>query len=191
MVSVADEDRDVLRFLWLDDVNSELPRIKIMRFARVVFGISSSPFLLNATIKHHMNGYKELDEQFVEKFERSIYVDDVTFGACNEDEAFQLYKKAKCCLAKGAFNLRKFHTNCSELQRLIDVQECQGADMPPSDQKKTTADDESYVRNTLGDYRVNSSAEKVFGVLWDCTSDQLSFDIHHIYEAAKGAEPIK
>ena len=191
MVSVADEDRDVLRFLWLDDVNSELPRIKILRFARVVFGVSSSPFLLNATIKHHMNGYREVDEQFVEKFERSIYVDDVTFGACNEDEAFQLYKKAKCYLAKGAFNLRKFRTNCSELQRLIDVQECQGADIPPSDQKKTTADDASYVRNTLGDYRVNSSAEKVLGVLWDCTSDQLSFDIHHIYEAAKGVEPTK
>ena len=191
MVSVADEDRDVLRFLWLDDVNSELPRIKILRFAQVVFGVSSSPFLLNATIKHHMNGYKEVGEQFVEKFERSIYVDDVTFGACNEDEAFQLYKKAKCCLAKGAFNLRKFRTNCSELQRLIDVQECQGADMPPSDQKKTTADDESYVRNTLGDYCVNSSAEMVLGVLWDCTSDQLSFDIHHIYEAAKGVEPTK
>ncbi|KAL5474082.1 hypothetical protein EMCRGX_G028656 [Ephydatia muelleri] len=90
MVSVADEDKDVLRFLWLDDVNSELPRKKVLRFARVVFGVSSSPFLLNATIKHHMNRYKEVDQQFVEKFERSIYVDDVTFGACNEQETFQL-----------------------------------------------------------------------------------------------------
>ena len=66
VVSVADEDKDVLRFLWLDDVNSELPRIKVLRFARVVFGVSSSPFLLNATIKHHMNRYKEVDQQFVE-----------------------------------------------------------------------------------------------------------------------------
>ena len=32
MVSVTDEDKDVLRFLWLDDVNSELPRIKVLRF---------------------------------------------------------------------------------------------------------------------------------------------------------------
>eukprot|EP00731_Ephydatia_muelleri_P027563 Em0019g436a len=145
MVSVADEDKDVLRFLWLDDVNSELPRIKVLRFARVVFGVSSSPFLLNATIKHHMNRYKEVDQQFVEKFERSIYVDDVTFGACNEQETFQLYKKAKCCLLEGAFNLRKFRTNCPVLQRRIDMQECQGADVVPSDQKNTAADDESYM----------------------------------------------
>ena len=72
--------------------------IKVLRFARVVFGVSSSPFLLNATIKHHMNRYMEVDQQFVEKFERSIYVDDVTSKACNEHETFQLYKKAKCCL---------------------------------------------------------------------------------------------
>ena len=72
MVSVADEDKDILRFLWLDDINAELPRIKVLRFARVMFGVSSSPFLLNATIKHHMNGYKKVDQQFVEKLEWSI-----------------------------------------------------------------------------------------------------------------------
>ena len=129
MISFADEDKDVLRFLWLDDINSELPRIKELRFARVVFGVSSIPFLLNATIKHHMNGYKVVDLQFVEKFEKSIYADDVTFGACNEQETFQLYKKAKCWLADGAFNLRKFRTDCPELQMWIDLQECHGADV--------------------------------------------------------------
>ena len=154
-------------------------------------GFSSTPFLLNATIQHHMNGYKEVDQQFVEKLKRSIYVDDVTFGACNEHETFQLYKKIKCWLAEGAFNLRKFRTNCPELQKWIDMQECQGADLVPSDQKNTTADDESYVRNTLGDCHVNSSGEKVLGVQWDCTSDQLSFNIHHIYKAAKWVEPTK
>ena len=52
MISVAEEDRDVLRFLWLDDINSQLPRIQVLRFARVAFGVASSPFLLNATLKH-------------------------------------------------------------------------------------------------------------------------------------------
>ena len=133
MVSVADEDKDVLRFLWLDDINSELPRIKVLRFARVMFGVSSSPFLLNSTIKHHMNGYKEVDQQFVEKLEQSIYVDDVTFGACNEHETFQLYKKAKCWLAEGASiftSSAPIVQSCKGMQ--IDMQECHGADLVPS-----------------------------------------------------------
>lgn len=50
-VSVAEEDRDVLRCLWVDDVRKEIPEIVLLRFARVVFGVSSSPFLLNVTVK--------------------------------------------------------------------------------------------------------------------------------------------
>ena len=51
MISVAPHDRDVLRFLWVDDINKRLPKIMTLRFKCVVFGVPSSPFLLNATIK--------------------------------------------------------------------------------------------------------------------------------------------
>ena len=53
MVSVQKEDRDFLRFLWVKDLKSDVPEVTVLRFTRVVFGVSSSPFLLNATIKHH------------------------------------------------------------------------------------------------------------------------------------------
>ena len=33
--------------------------VKHMRFNRVVFGNTSSPFLLNATVKHHLSSYPE------------------------------------------------------------------------------------------------------------------------------------
>ena len=77
-VSVDEEDRDVLRFLWLDDIEKELPKLVVMRFTRVVFGVLSSPFLLNTTIHHRMKQYESMDAPFIQKFERSIYVDDVT-----------------------------------------------------------------------------------------------------------------
>ena len=54
MIQVAEEDRDVLRFLWVKDLTTEPPEIIELRFARVIFGVSSSPFLLNATIKYHL-----------------------------------------------------------------------------------------------------------------------------------------
>ena len=46
MVSVSKEDRDALRFLWVHDINAQLPRLVIMRFTRVVFGVSAVPSCL-------------------------------------------------------------------------------------------------------------------------------------------------
>ena len=86
-VSVAEEDRDVLRFLWFDDVKKEYPEVIVLRFVRVVFGVSSSPFLLNATVKHHVEGYKEKDPEFVETLLRSIYVDDLSSGGDTVEES--------------------------------------------------------------------------------------------------------
>ena len=53
-VSVCEDDRDALQFLWVDDAISSKPNVRILRFARVVFGVSSSPFLLNATFRYHL-----------------------------------------------------------------------------------------------------------------------------------------
>jgi len=50
MIAISERDRDVLRFLWVDDITKEEPEPIALRFTRVVFGVSSSPFLLNATI---------------------------------------------------------------------------------------------------------------------------------------------
>ena len=43
MVAVTPEDR-ILRFLWLDDIDKKHPKIQILQFTRVIFGVSSSPF---------------------------------------------------------------------------------------------------------------------------------------------------
>ncbi len=57
-----------------------------------------------------MNKYREVDPEFVSKFRRAIYVDDVSFGAEDDDTAFGLYEKSKERLAEGGFNLRTFVT---------------------------------------------------------------------------------
>ena len=67
-MSVSEEDRDVLRFLGFDNVKKEYPQVIVPQFARVVFGVSSNPFLLNATVKQHVEIYAEEDPAFVETF---------------------------------------------------------------------------------------------------------------------------
>lgn len=57
------------------------PEIVALRFIRVVFGVSPSPFLPNATIKNQIEKYKEADPKFVERSLRLIYVGDLSSGA--------------------------------------------------------------------------------------------------------------
>lgn len=120
MVSISEEDRDALRFLWVDDVTSDQPKICILRFTRVVFGVSSSPFVLNATLKHHLNQYSSMHPELIERLAKSTYV---ICGACDAEKAYQLYRQSKEILKKGGFNLRKFVTNISHLQQRINDEE--------------------------------------------------------------------
>ena len=95
MLSVQELDRDVLRFLWFEDVHSENPKIICLRFTRAVFGVSCSPFLLNATLQHHFNKCVTLHPKMVNKLTASMYVDIVVTGAKDKEEAYQLYLESK------------------------------------------------------------------------------------------------
>ena len=44
---MAEKDRKVLHFLWVSDITQNQPKFIVPRFNRVVFGVSSSAFLLN------------------------------------------------------------------------------------------------------------------------------------------------
>ena len=57
MISVSASDRDALRFLWYEDITDPQLKIAVYRFTRVVFGVSASPFLLNATLNYHIEKY--------------------------------------------------------------------------------------------------------------------------------------
>ena len=100
------KDRNALRFLWVDDTKKSSLTVEEMRFTRVVFGVSTSPFLLNATINYHLERYRDKYSSLVDTLLQSMYVDDVTCGATSEDEAFQLYDTSIKLFAEGGFNLR-------------------------------------------------------------------------------------
>ena len=46
-ITINEENKDFLRFLWFDNVYSEQPKIVRNRFAPIIFGVTSSPYLLN------------------------------------------------------------------------------------------------------------------------------------------------
>ena len=187
--SIEEGDRDALRFLWFDDVAKGYPEIVTLRFTRVPFGGTSSPFLLNATIQHHLKKYMATFPPTVQKLSRSMYVDDVAFGAESDESAYKLYVDSKSILRAGGFNLRKFLTNSSDLQDKIKKNESLlHGDQHPVDK----ADIESYTKFTLGTtQQVNTGETKVLGVKWNPLTDCLVFDFNDIASRALSLEPTK
>ena len=182
MISVERNDRDVLRFLWVKDINQDPPDIQILRFARVVFGVASSPFLLNATLRHHISKYATSQPHLVHCLLSSIYVDDVVCGAKNDEDAYHLFLQSKQILREGGFNLRKFITNSKVLQHQID--QVEGIHQ--------LVEEENYTQITLGrSQRAAEQERKVLGVRWAVQSDELVFDLGDILKLANQVEPTK
>ena len=103
MVAVDERHRDFLRFLWISNIHSDMPGIVIKPFCQLVFGLSPSTFLLNATLQHHVKKYVNVDQDFVKEFLNSTYVDDLSSGSSSVEEAFQLFLRSKARMQEVGF----------------------------------------------------------------------------------------
>ena len=166
MIEVDQRDRDVLRFIWVDDVTKAEPDLRIFRFTRVVFGVSASPFLLNATVKYHLQRFMESNRDVVERLLCSTYVDDVVSGAETDEQAFDLYAQSKNIFRQGGFNLRKFQSNSKVTQAKIDE-----------------------IEGTSSEDRLEEV--KVLGITWNSSSDSLIYDLSDLSVAADALQPTK
>uniref|UniRef100_A0A0M3HVD7 Integrase catalytic domain-containing protein n=1 Tax=Ascaris lumbricoides TaxID=6252 RepID=A0A0M3HVD7_ASCLU len=112
-------DRDVARFLWVDKPTEPIgPKNPIItyRFTRVFFGAVSSPFLLAATIKHHLQSANSL---WASRIADNIYVDNVLLAANSELEAITAYREAKKMFADACMNLRDFRSNSTKVNAML------------------------------------------------------------------------
>ena len=188
MVSVGEEDRNALRFLWIDDAEESSPVVEEMRFTRVVFGVSANPFLLNATINYHLERYRDKHSSLIDTLLHSMYVDDVTCGATSEDEAFQLYDTSIKLFAEGGFNLRKFVTNSSSLQQRICTINQKSSHSKPA--PCSVMEENTTYTSTLFNYET-PNRQKVLRVSWDPASDMLEFYIRTIATSLQALHPAK
>ena len=94
-ISIVPGHRDFLRFMWPSNSSSQCSDIDCYRFTRVVFSVNCSPFILNATIRHHLDLYQKSDPEFVAEVLRSVYVDDYASGSSIPTAAFTLAKKIR------------------------------------------------------------------------------------------------
>ena len=194
MIAVKEEDRDVLRFLWIDNVNAAEPKIVKYRFARVVFGVTSSPFLLNATLHKHITNYEKEDPEFVRQMLRSLYVDDLSLSLTELEQAYQLYIKSRERMNQGGFNLRKWLTNSKPLMKKITGMEAQNEVSTQTEKEiHLTEDDETFNRVMVGglEERDSNTEQKVLGTNWNYVEDEFLFKFQTHVESARGLKPTK
>ena len=113
-ISIIPEHRNYLRFPCVDDVFKNSPSIAKLGLAWVVFGVTSSPFLLTGTERNHVLSY-HFDPEFVMQVLRLFFVNYFCGGGKTSYAAFELYKKLKIRFLEGQFNFKKWRTNDKEL----------------------------------------------------------------------------
>ena len=93
-IEVKEADRDFLRLLWYDNVNSDAPAIVQLRMKRLPFGLTSSPAIFGETIRKHVSKFRESHPRIVNMLEH-LYADDFSGGSNDSEEALTVYKDAK------------------------------------------------------------------------------------------------
>ena len=89
MISIRESDRDMLRFLWLEDPLQESSKLLHFRFTRLVFGLRPSLAILGSVISHHLEKYRSEHPRVVDKIEQSLYVDDLVSGGATVQDALK------------------------------------------------------------------------------------------------------
>ncbi|GFQ91911.1 integrase catalytic domain-containing protein [Trichonephila clavata] len=91
------------------------------RHCRVVFGVTSSQVLLNASIRHHLNSTEfqlESLQQTIEKLKKGFYVDNLTISVENQEELVKFKTQTMEIMKAATFELRCWaHTGVQDQER--------------------------------------------------------------------------
>ena len=168
-IAVDEDERGFLRMIWYKNVFAQNPTVKILRFARAVFDLTSSPFILNGTVRIHLQKYlrDEHNKEIIQKLIGELYVDDVTSSLNNEIEGQQFYEIAKSCLSSARFELRKWVTNDDKLQQYFNYKE------------------------SNGNLTTNNTNRKVLSLTWCTENDTFVFDLKNLVTLAEDLKPTK
>ena len=113
-IKLQDDAKDATRFFWYKDRDKlEVENnIQMYRFCKVPFRIIFSPFLLAATIHHHL---KNCNKDVSETIRKNIYMDNVITETQSCQEAVHLYNVSKQVFKGAVMNLRDWMTNSQKV----------------------------------------------------------------------------
>ncbi|BES96686.1 Retrotransposon protein [Nesidiocoris tenuis] len=118
-ISLKEEDREFLKFLWYSN-----GQLKTYRHCRVVFGVNSSPFLLGAVLNHLMERCAQMvDEgklffspQVIRKLRDGWYVDNAVVSVSSSQELEKFIHESTEILRQAQFELRGWENSDPSLE---------------------------------------------------------------------------
>ena len=126
-IGLHETDQEYTKFLWLTDPNDPDSPFDVYKFKAILFGATCSPFILNATIRAHLDLNHS---QIAKDMQTNIYVDNLLTGDTDEASVIHYYNSANEIMQTAGFNLREWYTNSPQLQKLIHAHT-----NPPQDSK--------------------------------------------------------
>ena len=168
-IKIEPEDRDALRLLWYKDIEEKT--IKEFRFTRVIFGSAPSPYILVATLKKHLEQFREKYPETVKHLEQNTYVDDVQCSADSKEEVIKFKKESIEIMADGGFTLHKWHSNV----KIAEHEEKQNGNV---------FEEGTYAKATVG---TKAGETKILGMDWDTANDMIEINFSQCFEKLDGA----
>ena len=86
-IELCEENRDATRFLWPDDPFDVNSKINVYRF-RVFFGATCSQFLLNLSLKRHIENSSGVHSESIAD---GLYVDNLIYSTHGENKLIDFY----------------------------------------------------------------------------------------------------
>ena len=125
-VGLQEEDRDYTRFLWPENPHNPESSFITYRFRSVLFGATSSPFLLQATLTHHLN---KSESQYAEKIKESLYVDNLQGTMLSEPELIEFHHSVNQTMAEANMPLQSWCTNSTGFQEAVIIKLSDGQEL--------------------------------------------------------------
>ena len=72
MIGITPSDRDMLRFLWLQNPHDVESGFMELRFTRLVFGLRPSPATLGSVISHHLDKYHSRHPEIIPSIKKFV-----------------------------------------------------------------------------------------------------------------------
>ncbi|GFT27394.1 uncharacterized protein NPIL_312461 [Nephila pilipes] len=107
-----------------------MPSLQIYRFNRIMLVVNASPFLLAATVKHHIVKYRKSHPITVQHLDSFMYVDDWITGQGTREEALLIPLHAENIIKEAGREMRKYISNDTTL---MSQRAAEGFDTYPED----------------------------------------------------------
>ncbi|KAK2558785.1 hypothetical protein P5673_019000 [Acropora cervicornis] len=138
LIDVLEKEPNLLPLLWGILLRFRIGKVGVLgkieeyRYRKVIFGAKSLPFLLQAVLKYHLEGFVG-KSKMADQLLCNLYMDDPVNSVENTEKAREFWYEAVNIFKDGGFNLRKFRSNDEILLREIadgQVQQFQKIDDP-------------------------------------------------------------